>query len=85
MTQEYKVLDLEVWGNEEDGYEKNDFFEIGRINLEDGDNIIERLIDKEYLHESAIDLAEIDRNGGDSLYNIVEKSNGRPVYDLQLV
>lgn len=80
----YRVLDLDVWGNEEDGYEVTDYRAICSIdldNLEDA-NVIEELIKLDILTHKARELVEVRYFGGDYDMEIIQKETGKPLLDL---
>jgi hypothetical protein len=80
----YKVCTLDVWGNSEDGYEVNDQFAAGSIELspEMSDaEILQKLADEGYLTENAVDCGEIDTSD-ESFMTVHDKADGRPVLNL---
>lgn len=52
--QTWRVLELDLWGNDEDGYEVNDQHDVGAITLmsedyQDDQKVLEALVDAGYL------------------------------------
>ena len=85
--QTYHLIDLDVWGNEDDGFEVNNMRTTGcEIELDPDDDaaILEALIKRGYLAPNAtLDMVEID--GADStLLTISDASNGCPLWQLRV-
>ena len=86
---EFKVYYLDVWGNEEDGFEVNDRSQCGTIQLPTDftdQDLIRELIENDILNAfsgTVKDKFTID--GDDTLIMIDEKSNGRPLLQLERV
>lgn len=85
----YMVMSLDVWGNAEEGFEKNDWFNVGYIELPSthshGD-IIGELFHKNYLSKQGRELAEVfDYNAMGEYLEVIDKNTARPLYDLKLV
>jgi hypothetical protein len=87
IIMQYKVISIDVWGNEISGFEKNDFFGVGKIEVEEQDNfkdaLVQTLIDEGFLKEKAKGRVVVDT--GIHNYIMITEKNGRPVYDLQLI
>lgn len=69
-VQTFPVLSIDAWGNPEEGYEWNQWFHIGSIDLDledPSENIMQLMIDKGYLNDKAKTLGEIEDDG----YNLV--------------
>ena len=82
----YTVCSLDVWGNAEDGYEVNDSFRIGSIEIDQDCSdlkVIETLIDAGYLDSCAMELAEVECSD-EHFIHIRQKSDTRPVLNLFL-
>ena len=87
-----KVINLDVWGNEKDGFEINNFTSIGTIevSVKDPYEITARklknlLIKENFIRPSARKLIELSDLGySDYFYQVIEKKNGRPIYNIQL-
>ena len=87
-----KVINLDVWGNEEEGYEINDFIPIGTIEVSvddpydiSTDRLIDLLIQEEYIRPSAKELIELSDLGyADYFYQVTEKKTDKPIYNIQL-
>jgi hypothetical protein len=80
----YYVWSLDVWGNEEDGFEVNDRSKAGSIELpEDGsDNAwMIALEDAGFLKDGSHKVGRID--GDDGFYHVEDKRNGRPWLQLE--
>jgi hypothetical protein len=86
-----RVIDLDVWGNAEDGYEIENFFNVGVLEFprkKDVYDIPEKLIKKKlvengYFPSSA--LRKIELNSCSSMsyfYQVEEKKTGRPLFHL---
>jgi hypothetical protein len=86
MVQKYRVCGLDVWGNEDDGFEVNDSHDIGFIEIENNcsdEQIIKSLVDKGFLNAAALELAEVDFVGNEAIF-INEKDTGRPSLNLMV-
>lgn len=82
--QTFSVLSIDAWGNETDGYEWNQWFNVGSIDLDlDGENrdIIRAMVDAGYLTALALESAEVEDDG----YNIVivDKETPAPVFAIE--
>ena len=76
----YEVRTLDVWGNEEDGFEVNDWRKVGQIEVADmatDEEILDALIGREYLSTRCVDVDDV----GDGMIDIVLPS-GRPLLHL---
>ncbi len=63
MTAVYQVMDLEVFGNDIDGFEINDCRSAGKIELPEHvthDQIIELMVEEDYLSGYAHGRCEVD-------------------------
>jgi len=80
----YKVMDLQAFGDEEQGYEIETSKEIAVLEFENlsSDSIIQILIDEMILSQYAKELAEVEYLNGDWNLRIYEKDGRRPVLDL---
>jgi hypothetical protein len=82
--QTFPVLSIDAWGNETDGYEWNQWFNVGTIDLdldaEDRD-IIRAMVNAGYLTALALESAEVE----DDDYNlvIVDKETREPVFAIE--
>jgi len=87
-----KIINLDVWGNEEEGYEINDFIPVGTIEVDVKDpydisteKLVDLLVDENYIRPSAKKLIELSDFGyADYFYQVSEKKTGRPLYNIQL-
>lgn len=83
-VQTFPVLSIDAWGNREDGYEWNQWFNIGTIDLDlDAENrdIIRAMIDAGYLTSGSLDRAAVE----DDDYNlvIIDKETGEPLFAIE--
>jgi hypothetical protein len=80
----FPVLSIDAWGNLEDGYEWNQWFNVGNIDLdldaEDRD-IIRAMVNAGYLTTLALESAEVEDDG----FNIVilDKETREPVFAIE--
>ena len=87
-----KVIDLDVWGNEEDGYEINNFHHIGTIEVPvdnpydiSEEKLKELLIDENFIRHSAKELIELSDLGyADYFYQVTEKKTDKPIYNIEV-
>ena len=88
-----KVLDLDVWGNEKDGFEINNWLTIGVIEFPRKtdaydikvSSIKKKLVTEGYLVSSAIRKVELDDCSSMSFfYQVLEKKTGRPLYQIEV-
>ena len=83
-VQTFPVLSIDAWGNETDGYEWNQWFHVGSIDLDlDAENrqIIQAMVNAGYLTALALESAEVE----DDDYNlvIVDKETREPVFAIE--
>jgi len=81
----WEVKSLDVWGNEEDGYEVNQEFKAGKIEipamLDDADLV--KLLKKEGFLKETVRANQIEvESSGLGFIEIKEKKTGEPVYFL---
>lgn len=85
----YTLIDyFDVWGNAEEGWEVNNLQSITQIEVsEDATDleIIKKLIDIDYLQDSARELVEISNQGDEHFLEFFEKESGRPLCRLELI
>jgi hypothetical protein len=88
MTQRaiFQLMDLDVWGNEEEGFEVNDMWAIERFEWtlaewEDDTFVINELIESGYLTEKARDRVGLD--GNERTLYINDDQTGRPLYEIR--
>ena len=82
MKQKYKVLSIDAWGNCEDGYEWNNWFDVGSIEIDINSSeseIMQAMFDADYITDS---------NGGyvnDDQYNLVicDKKTEEPLFAIE--
>jgi len=82
--QTFPVLSIDAWGNLEDGYEWNQWFNVGTIDLDldaEDRNIIRAMVDAGYLTAAGLDVAEVEDDG----FNIVilDKETREPVFAIE--
>lgn len=78
------VYSLDVWGNEEDGFEVNDRCRVGTIETSDEqvDAEVWAALIKAGIARGSISHASFD--GDDTLIMINTQDDGRPVFQLEL-
>lgn len=81
------VYDLDVWGNEEDGYEVNDWWAVGELSftdmeIQDDKVILEKMKKAGYLKTSDMRKLEVVADYG--FIQIVERKTGKYLYNLEL-
>ena len=80
----FPVLSIDAWGNETDGYEWNQWFNVGSIDLDlDAANhdIIRAMVNAGYLTSAALESAVVEDDG----YNlvIVDMETREPVLAIE--
>jgi hypothetical protein len=80
----FSRLSIDAWGNETDGYEWNQWFNVGSIDLDlDAENrdIIRAMVNAGYLTALALESAEVEDDG----FNIVilDKETREPVFAIE--
>ena len=80
----FPVLSIDAWGNETDGYEWNQWFNVGSIDLDlDAANhdIIRAMVNAGYLTALALESAAVE----DDDYNlvIVDRETREPVFAIE--
>jgi hypothetical protein len=83
-VQTFPVLSIDAWGNQEDGYDWNQWFNVGTIDLDlDDENrdIIRAMVNAGYLTAAGLDVAEVEDDG----YNIVilDKETREPIFAIE--
>ena len=83
-VQTFPVLSIDAWGNETDGYEWNQWFNVGSIDLDlDAANhdIIRAMVNAGYLTALALESAAVEDDG----YNlvIVDMETREPVFAIE--
>ena len=81
-TQTYKVLSIDAWGNKDEGYEWNQWFDVGTIDVDltaDESTILQAMYDAGYItntHGGYID---------DDQYNLVicDKETDEPLFAIE--
>jgi hypothetical protein len=83
-VQTFPVLSIDAWGNQDDGYDWNQWFNVGTIDIDlDDENrdIIRAMVDAGYLTKAGLDVCDVDDDG----YNIVilDKETREPVFAIE--
>jgi hypothetical protein len=83
-VQTFPVLSIDAWGNLEDGYEWNQWFHVGSIDLDldaEDRQIIQAMVNAGYLTALALESAEVEDDG----FNIVilDKETREPVFAIE--
>ena len=83
-VQTFPVLSIDAWGNKTDGYEWNQWFNVGSIDLDlDAANhdIIRAMVNAGYLTALALESAAVEDDG----FNIVilDKETRDPVFAIE--
>jgi hypothetical protein len=78
----YKVLSIDAWGNEEDGYEWNQWFNAGTIDLvsiDDDDLVLNEMHHQGFI--TAVEGCDIE----DDQYNlvVVDKATREPLFAVE--
>lgn len=85
-TEKWEVRSLDVWGNARDGFEVNDSSRVGSIEIPEGAtdrDVLKILRDENYLSTQSSGLVKIDHQSSDESHmDIVERRNGKPVFQL---
>lgn len=81
-TKAYKVLSIDAWGNEDDGYDWNQLFNAGTIELhsiEDDDWVLHEMASQGFIRDAK--LCDIE----DDQYNlvIVNKASREPLFAIE--
>lgn len=83
--QTFPVLSIDAWADPEGGWQWNNWFHVGTVDV-DLDRPVEKvliqaMIDAGYLKTNAHDLAEVEDDG----YNMVfkNKTTGEPVFAIE--
>lgn len=86
------IIDLDVLGNQEEGYEINNFHSVGKIEVDEDQNLLSEeklrslLVEHGFIRPSAVSKIDLEDLGYvDFFYQVVEKKTGRPVYNIELI
>ena len=82
--QTFPVLSIDAWGNETDGYEWNEWFNVGTIDLDlDAENrqIIQAMVNAGYLTRAALESAAVEDDGFNIV--IIDKETREPVFAIE--
>lgn len=88
-THTFNLIDLDVWGNEHEGWEVNAAYRTGfSVDLtlkqwEDDHYLLEYVIKTGYLTAKAREFVEIDCDGG-SILTFIDSRDGKPLYQLEM-
>jgi len=82
--QTFPVLSIDAWGNQEDGYDWNNWHKVGLIDLDlnqPDQNLIQTMIDAGFIRLEAIDRVEVEDDG----FNIVfcDKETSEPIFAIE--
>jgi hypothetical protein len=80
----WDVYGLDVWGNEEDGFEVNDSWKIGSVRLGEDptdEEITSALIGNGYL-KSRVTADQLDIDGDDMSLFVSDIDTGEPVFNM---
>jgi hypothetical protein len=83
-VQTFPVLSIDAWGNQEDGYDWNQWFNVGTIDIDlDDENreIIRAMVDAGYLTKAGLDVAEVEDDGFNIV--IIDKETREPVFAIE--
>lgn len=78
------VLSIDAWGNQEDGYEWNQWFNVGSIDIDlDAENrdIIRAMVNAGYLTALALESAAVEDDGFNIV--IIDKETREPVFAIE--
>ena len=80
----FPVLSIDAWGNETDGYEWNQWFNVGSIDIDldaEDREIIQAMVNAGYLTALALESAAVE----DDDYNlvIVDRETREPVFAIE--
>ena len=83
-VQTFPVLSIDAWGNETDGYDWNNWFHVGSIDLDlDAENrdIIRAMVNAGYLTPAGLNVCDVEDDG----FNIVilDKETREPVFAIE--
>jgi hypothetical protein len=83
-VQTFPVLSIDAWGNQEDGYDWNQWFNVGTIDIDlDAENrdIIRAMVNAGYLTKAGLDVCDVEDDG----FNIVilDKETREPVFAIE--
>jgi hypothetical protein len=81
-----QVRGLDVWGNQEDGYEVNDVYGV-QAEIEvpadiSYEGLIKALIDQEVLFDGEYEFDTFSYEDGEVYGNVVHKESGKPICEL---
>ena len=84
FIQSFPVLSIDAWADPEGGWEWNQWFDVGRIEVDiekPDQDLIQSMIDAGYLTPASIGLAELHDDG----FNVVfsNKETGEPVFAIE--
>jgi hypothetical protein len=88
-----KIVDLDVWGNAEDGFEVNNFFNLGEITFPRKSDpytiskrsIKSKLVKEGFILSTATRKIELDDfSSMDFFYRVIERKTGKPLFDIEV-
>lgn len=86
MTTIWEVCSLDVTGDEAIGWEFNDVYRVGEIELTDWNDdglTLAQLADDGYINALLADEAHLHIDGDESYATVIENETGRPILVLQ--
>lgn len=89
MKHTYNIYTYDVWGNEEDGFDVNDRFKLGTLELSDADvnsdsRLANRLKENGFVKETTT-TSDLEIDGDKYTLYVNEASNGYPLFELVLI
>jgi predicted RNA binding protein YcfA (HicA-like mRNA interferase family) len=81
----WSIYSLDVWGNEEDGFEVNNRQRAGDIEILDGasDEDIIKTLKQEGFLKAKVKASQIHIDGDDYAMNVDDAETGEPIYQLE--
>jgi hypothetical protein len=83
-VQTFPVLSIDAWGNQEEGYEWNNWYKVGTIDIDldqPDQNLIQVMIDAGFLTPDSVNLADVNDDGFNVVFSI--KKTGEPVFAIE--
>jgi hypothetical protein len=84
--QTWQVVNYDVWGNDEDGYQVNDLYPGARFTVADGQDVLAAAIEAGELDADWSERLEVDQNvDNETAIYLNIKENGRPAGEFRKV
>ena len=83
-VQTFPVLSIDAWGNETDGYEWNQWFNVGSIDIDldaEDRQIIQAMVNAGYLTRQGLDVCDVEDDGFNIV--IIDKETREPVFAIE--